>query len=315
MKKTITVALLIMSATAQVHAATCCRVLDVFVGTCPTAKDLEWGSAAKDPTCVCTAGNPPQCRITDIFERCPDGSAAEHLISKCECTECTGGTTHPGGSTGCTNLPCTACVDTGWESNGTGYQVKKTGGTCSGNSCTSYGVCTGQTIEYRCASGWCGTTTDGKTGCTQVDSSLMRNCIVTNTFENECPDGVENCICTNTIPKKCTATDIFDTLPSWATSYGCGINYWVTTGNTGYEKNTALTVTDGTCIRANTNYRCASGYYGTTSNGSSGCTKCPSPGTSQADATIPTQCYVPSDTPQSEDSGNYIFTQDCYYTN
>lgn len=124
--KKILIALALIGAYHNVaYAAQCCRVQDTFTGKCPTAKDLGWGSAAADPLCMCTAGIPPKCKITDIFNECPNSSAADRLIKDCVCTECTGGGTHPGGGTGCTTLSCTACTDTDWVSNGAGYEVKK----------------------------------------------------------------------------------------------------------------------------------------------------------------------------------------------
>lgn len=297
------------------NAELCCIVNDIFVGKCPTAEDLDWGSAAPDPKCFCTHGNPPLCKMTEIFSRCPDGTVAGQYIKDCTCTECQGG----GGGTGTGGgslLPCTACDEVGWQSNGTGYEIKKTGGTCSGNTSSYHGTCKGQTIEYRCAPGYCGTTTDGKTGCVKADyEDFLVNCRVTDKFENECPSGVTNCICTNTYPKICTVLDIFDTPPSWAQNYFCGTNYWVSTA-TGHEQNKIVNIEGESCTSFSQSYRCSAGYYGSTTNGTSGCSKCPIPGTSLAGQNSAIgQCYIPSNTPQTDTTGQYIYSSNCYYTN
>lgn len=69
------------------------------------------------------------------------------------------------------------------------------------------------------------------------------------------------------------------------------------------------------CLRNIPKYKCESGYYGTPLNASSGCTKCPSPGTSAQGATSITQCYIPANTSLSDTTGSYTYTSDCYYSN
>ncbi len=99
----------------------------------------------------------------------------------------------------------------------------------------------------------------------------------------------------------------------------CASTAW-TAGGTGYETRIYRTcdISFVECI-STTQYRCASGYYGTSSNGTSGCTRCPSSGgvygTSAAGATAITSCYIPSGTSASDASGSYILTGDCYYNN
>lgn len=304
-----------------------CRITNFFEAECPTARDFGWSNTANNPKCICNSAIPPLCTITDIYDgHCPRNYYGSEEI-QCNCVSGQKGNVNPntggrpetgsgggGGGGGCDEpLPCTACYDTGWESNGTGYQVKKTGGTCVDNSCTSYGKCIDQTIEYRCAPGYCGTSTDGKTGC--IKTTIPTGCRVLDTFQFECPADVENCLCTNSIPKICRALDIFDTPPSWATNYICGYNVWTANG-TGYEQQIETTTENETCISVNKTYRCAAGYYGTTTNGTSGCTKCPTPGTSNTGTnTSMTQCYIPADTEMSDSSGTYIYTKNCYYSN
>ena len=64
-------------------------------------------------------------------------------------------------------------------------------------------------------------------------------------------------------------------------------------------------------------YRCATGYYGSSSNGTSGCTRCPSEdgatGTSTAGSTARTSCYMPSGTKFSNNTGSGQWTGNSYY--
>ena len=89
-------------------------------------------------------------------------------------------------------------------------------------------------------------------------------------------------------------------------------------GNTGYEKKVTRTCNCNTC-NASTQYRCAAGYYGSSTNGTSGCTRCPSSGgtygTSTASSTSITSCYIPSGVSISDSLGAFTFTSNCYYTN
>lgn len=103
----------------------------------------------------------------------------------------------------------------------------------------------------------------------------------------------------------------------------CTSGSW-TDGNTGYQQRTKKTCNTSTCVCfSSTEYRCASGYYGSSSNGTSGCTRCPSSGgvygTSAAGSTAITSCYLPSGTTvsfsDSTGSGTATYTSDCYYTN
>ena len=92
---------------------------------------------------------------------------------------------------------------------------------------------------------------------------------------------------------------------------GCsGETGWVAAA-TGYQKNTKKSCECGTCVET-TAYRCAAGYYGSSSNGTSGCTKCPVPGTSVAGTTTKNGCYVSSGT---DAGGAYSYTSMCYYSN
>ncbi len=87
--------------------------------------------------------------------------------------------------------------------------------------------------------------------------------------------------------------------------------------NTGYQKKTTRRCDCNTC-RVSTEYRCAPGYYGSSTDGTSGCDRCPSSGgifgTSDAGSTAMTSCYLPAGTTASDESGSYIITENCYYT-
>lgn len=103
------------------------------------------------------------------------------------------------------------------------------------------------------------------------------------------------------------------------------------------------------CDLASTTYRCSAGYYGTAISATSGCRACPSnatcvggnsstfvckagyykagtqciscaigtnepTATSAAGATSVSACYIPSDTNKSDNSGNFTYIDDCYYS-
>ncbi|MDE6478122.1 MAG: hypothetical protein K2L94_02630 [Alphaproteobacteria bacterium] len=79
--------------------------------------------------------------------------------------------------------------------------------------------------------------------------------------------------------------------------------------STGYEKKVTRTCNCNTCS-ATTSYRCAAGYYGSSTNGTSGCTRCPDNGTSVAGTTSITGCCVSSGT---DAAGTYSYSPQCCY--
>ena len=90
--------------------------------------------------------------------------------------------------------------------------------------------------------------------------------------------------------------------------------------STGYQKRTARACnTLKTLCVETTEYRCAAGYYGTSTNGSTGCTKCPSSGNvagqSAAGSIAITSCYIPSGNTFSDSTGSGTYTGNCYYSN
>ena len=86
----------------------------------------------------------------------------------------------------------------------------------------------------------------------------------------------------------------------------------------GYEGRIERYCNCGTC-ESDSVMRCAAGYYGNITNGTTGCTQCPtfaeSYGTSVAGSTEITACYLSTDTNFSDAVGTFSFTSDCYYEN
>ena len=121
---------------------------------------------------------------------------------------------------------------------------------------------------------------------------------VTSVCGSTCTDGYGST--TYYVCEKCTQTCSSTT--SWSTV------------KTGYEKRTVCNNGCGTV-----EYRCAAGYYGASTNGSSGCTICPSSGgvagkSVAGSNTEITSCYIPANTPLSDSTGTYQYTSDCYYS-
>lgn len=132
-----------------------------------------------------------------------------------------------------------------------------------------------------------------------------------------CGTGTCNCIGAQTYP--CYAPcSVGDNGVTCRALKGC------TAYSTGYEKCTEPVCTNdfsnGSCdVSIRVTYRCAVGYYGTTTNGTSGCARCPSSGgiygTSPAGSSAITSCYIKSGESGTDASGSYIYTDNCYYTN
>lgn len=98
----------------------------------------------------------------------------------------------------------------------------------------------------------------------------------------------------------------------------CTTSAWSAAG-TGYEKRTVATCNCKTCNKS-TEYRCARGYYGSSMNGTTGCSRCPASGgaygtTASAGSTAITACYIPSGTSFSDTTGSGTYTGNCYYKN
>lgn len=112
----------------------------------------------------------------------------------------------------------------------------------------------------------------------------------------------------------------------------CTANTSCAAYSTGYQKCTTTSCTPdfytATCTSSTkTTYRCAAGYYGSSTNGTSGCTRCPYVGTnalnqmtlvygtSTAGSTSQTSCYASTSSSIKDTSGIYQYTNNCYYTN
>lgn len=118
---------------------------------------------------------------------------------------------------------------------------------------------------------------------------------------------------------ECTAADLGNNY------YECQCNCsnctsdttWSAAG-TGYQKKVTRTCSCSSgspqCTTS-TSYRCAAGYYGSSSNGTSGCTKCPDSGNSSEGSTRVTSCCLPSGSAFSDTTGTGSFTAQCCYTN
>lgn len=99
----------------------------------------------------------------------------------------------------------------------------------------------------------------------------------------------------------------------------CKDSDWGPSGTQGYEAKTSAICELNQCMKFTT-YRCAVGYYGSTTDGASGCTRCPASGgvygtTATAGSTVITSCYIPSGSPLSDSGGTFEYTENCYYKN
>ena len=111
----------------------------------------------------------------------------------------------------------------------------------------------------------------------------------------------------------CTNTISYQTCPTkCAGCTNCVSDSNFSSYSTGYQRKATRTCDCETC-RTTYSYRCAAGYYGSSSNGTSGCSPCPSGGTSSAGTTSATGCYIPSGTTGSDATGTYKYTSNCYW--
>lgn len=104
---------------------------------------------------------------------------------------------------------------------------------------------------------------------------------------------------------------------------------WSSAGKAGYlKKATRRCICSSgtpTCTIVKTDYKCNAGYYGSSTNGTSGCTKCPTTeegGAGKSDddviysevgSTQITDCYVGALSFITDTSGEFMFVDDCYY--
>ena len=86
---------------------------------------------------------------------------------------------------------------------------------------------------------------------------------------------------------------------------------------TGYQSRISRSCACGICVET-TQYRCATGYYGSSSNGTSGCSRCPSSGgiygtSDLGNNKVQTKCYLPIGTSVTDSYGTYTTINKCYY--
>ena len=141
--------------------------------------------------------------------------------------------------------------------------------------------------------------------CTQCNSGyqLKRRSIT----QNMSGLGIERCT-------QCSSTSIvIDYDECEKCTLNCSGSLSWSTIKAGYQRRTVCNNGCGTY-----EYRCAAGYYGSSTNGSTGCNKCPSSGEvegqSAAGSTEITSCYIPKNTTLSDSTGKYQYTSDCYYS-
>lgn len=98
--------------------------------------------------------------------------------------------------------------------------------------------------------------------------------------------------------------------------------------STGYQRKQTKTCScGGICTVSKTEWRCTSGYYGSPTSGTSGCTRCPVVGhdpnnanniiygTSNAgNNTLITQCYPQVGPSYQDTTGKFSYTGNCYYS-
>lgn len=99
---------------------------------------------------------------------------------------------------------------------------------------------------------------------------------------------------------------------------GCNTTDW-RAASTGYQARIYEAVCNCGVCNTKVEYRCADGFYGSSTNGSSGCIQCPSLNGvyahSYPGSTTVTSCYIAEGVYVLDDSGTYVFTpNNCYYS-
>ncbi len=134
----------------------------------------------------------------------------------------------------------------------------------------------------------------------------------------ECATGYTKQLMTISIPDCSNKASYSDCVRECAGCTDCiSTLVWSAAGKAGYEKRVRASCDCDTCIRT-TEYRCAAGYYGSSTNGTTGCTPCDKLGgygTSSAGSLNKTSCYVPANVNITDTAGTFTFTSNCFYTN
>ena len=158
--------------------------------------------------------------------------------------------------------------------------------------------------------------------CTVLNRASL-NCISYHTTYYEPYGGIESCeICESgyarterslQLATACTATYYTcEEICNGCTNCVSDTSY--STVATGYESMVKRQCYCNTCSETYL-FRCAAGYWGKSTNGTSGCKKCPTPGVSPAGATSATQCYVAAGVKMNDTTGVYVFTSAFYNSN
>lgn len=179
-------------------------------------------------------------------------------------------------------------------------------------SCIQYSSCSGCIEPGEFLSGNCDTEENLYYGVSEssVQKALysIKNCTV-------CESGYKRVTQSIQLSPSCTVSYYSCEEDCSAGCSGCTSTDWAAL-RTGYQSRTVATCSCTTCIKK-TEYRCASGFYGTSTNGTSGCTQCPSDGTivgtSAAGSTERTSCYIAAGTTFSESEGDGLYSGTSYY--
>lgn len=140
-----------------------------------------------------------------------------------------------------------------------------------------------------------------------------------------CPSGYT--LKTKTIADCCIEYKYGACIGNCSSTCGNNTTEWSTV-KAGYETRVYEYCSGSTTCTKKTQYRCAAGYYGSSSNGTSGCTSCPSrlsgatttpisnPGTGAFfTKSFITDCYFPAYKDIRDIYGIYQYTETCYYKN
>lgn len=117
----------------------------------------------------------------------------------------------------------------------------------------------------------------------------------------------------------CTSSTICSCSDTTTTANNLITTIKKTFSSTCTESSDGKTVTAAaSCRRGVATYACVQGYYATYPDGTLGmptCVACPDGGTTAGTGAVSqTECYIPSGTSCSDDTGDCAYTDDCYYT-
>ena len=141
------------------------------------------------------------------------------------------------------------------------------------------------------------------------------------TVDGSCPSGTTRTQKTHQSQLCGTSYTYYDCLSTCTGCSNCTDNASWTSAGTGYEKRTKKECNLSTCkCESSTIYQCAKGYYGSSTNGTSGCTICPMEETFSANGTTESAgtrfnsgCYIPAGTLFSDTTGSGEYPERCDY--